>query len=154
MREREKLQQKKTSILQQQLAEEAQKKKELEQLKAQEEQERLEEEKRRTGGFSYAITMDSCILMEDIESDKVILPPWVLDDLTKLPPTDNGENVFGLGPIYFQVKIPGQESNGKTNSGTKQDLTENNEKITHAGVLEFSLTDGSDFLPQIPTAPL
>ncbi|CAG8475350.1 7728_t:CDS:2, partial [Scutellospora calospora] len=83
--------------------------------------------------FSYARTLVSGSVISDLEGDKLILPPFVLEELLRTAsqsvPSDFSDAQLPY-PITFQI----------TNPRTRL--------ITHGGVLEFNAKDEKAYLPQ------
>ena len=97
------------------------------QLEIEQAQREIEEtrENQLTGGIKFKIRLRP--LPCEGEDDKVIVPPSVLESLSK-------ENVFSNGPIMFQIH-------------SVSDGAKNGSRVSHCGVREFTAEDGTIQLP-------
>ena len=88
----------------------------------------LEEQRDQTVTRGIKLSKTLQCIPYDAEDDKVIVPPSVLESLTK-------DNVFANGPIMFQIRMITNSSSPETH------------RVTHCGVREFTAEEGTIHVP-------
>ncbi|CAB4398482.1 unnamed protein product [Rhizophagus irregularis] len=83
--------------------------------------------------FSYTRTLLSGSVISTLEGDKLILPPFVLEEILRAA-SNNSHNDFSEAQLPYPITF--QISNPRT------------QLITHGGVLEFNASDDKVYLPE------